>query len=58
MPIAQPEIPCEALIAEDFAVASAMQELKLDGVSDKVTGKKCLQGGCENSLTQCGGIDC
>jgi transcription factor MYB, plant len=46
MPIAQPEIPCEALIAEDFAVASAMQELKLDAVSDKVTGKKfvCEEG--------------
>jgi hypothetical protein len=46
MPIAQPEIPCEALIAEDFAVASEMQELKLDAASDKVTGKKfvCEEG--------------
>jgi transcription factor MYB, plant len=37
--IAQPEIPCEALIAENSAVAFAMQGLKLDAVNDKGPGK-------------------
>jgi hypothetical protein len=35
MPIGHPEIPCEALIAEDFAVASALQDLKLDVVCEE-----------------------
>jgi transcription factor MYB, plant len=36
--IGQPEIQCEALIAENSAVALTMQGLKLDAVNDKVPG--------------------